>query len=1166
MKKLLLTTVLAVATIVAMANPIGRSAAMQKAQDFMRGINPQAQLQAGTTPRKAMGNNGSPAYYIFNADNNQGFVIVSGDDRSEEILGYSDSGTFDVENMPDALSEMLNCFVLELQDLDEAGITETAATAKARAPRKMISTKREPIAPMTKSLWTQGKPFNLGLENDRRKDGTLPPIGCGICALAQMMYFWQYADMRNTTIPAYSMTTDAYDGTHTTKALEPMTFDFSKLQNRYSSSSTDTYIGTFCKYIIYAMGSTFWSDGTSTYKDRVKDRMSKYFNYKMNYVPRANITVSEFEDFTYNDLRQGLPVLMEGDNDYTGHFFIADGYSYDDFFHFNWGWDGLCNGYFRLSPLSCHNYTTPHAYSKILTGYFGFFPNDGRLQDYRTYETEANYKTDIITLSFCDGTKDETNDAANHDVQIYTAQSVARSANGTFNFDEKLKIRAYLENRTDLEGVYNGVPGELKIRIFNTDFAILDKDYNQIGTFSAKNAEIATNGKLVVYHNLQNINLPQGDGEYYFVHRSKANVVKDGIFHYSEAKGVYDHLKAVVKNDVLTLSLVPTVEFDLSKTEIIGQCAQGWRTGVRFYAKNNSFNKVMRNYTLYLNSTSGDATYMQDNKELDLQAKSSGYIEMDFDPGTKNGTLYLVDKDRYNRVDVKYNFTLKTEQTPNLKYEWVAENTGATDSYSNVYLYGNELRGYIKITNKDETKEYQDVFTLMSKLGVAAYSGAGKYVCKVYPVKIPAKGSVYLSLEEINYSDLFDIYGEGLPSGQIISLTLCNGKGTGYSNVVSEKSYLVAPGIMWWDKNGKMTAVKASTSAYSVPNEAVAVSFVQSKTMSVSYSWGGTIRNVSYSWAIPSTITVNSNPNCIYYFSSDYSSRLKNANGQTATGKNVVINGSANNINFSDGGGAYVPITFKVTGKVQYTRNFDYGYEGDNDHQGWSTICLPFTVQKVYNTEQEMDVDWYHAAGEKGKNFWLRQFRAEEFRTLYYDYTDVFEANVPYIICMPGEYYKKWGDKWCLTGKDIIFSAENTQVKAGLAIVDCNNYNLMGTTTATKYNPKKYLYGMDTPGNRYDYLSGTVESYDGFKPFRAYLTAESAPSNETQAHVKIAQYVDFDNIEPEDEELITGIETIRESHNADKAIYNMYGVKMQGDLNSLPRGMYIIGGKKYIKN
>ena len=93
MKKLLMTTLLTMVTIVAMANPIGRSAAMQKAQDFMQGINPQAQLQAPATLRKAKGDQAQQPYYIFNAENNQGYVIVSGDDRSEEILGYADKGS-----------------------------------------------------------------------------------------------------------------------------------------------------------------------------------------------------------------------------------------------------------------------------------------------------------------------------------------------------------------------------------------------------------------------------------------------------------------------------------------------------------------------------------------------------------------------------------------------------------------------------------------------------------------------------------------------------------------------------------------------------------------------------------------------------------------------------------------------------------------------------------------------------------------------------------------------------------------------------------------------------------------------------------------------------------------------------------------------------------------
>ena len=120
----------------------------------MRGINPQAQLQAGATPRKAMGNNGSAPYYIFNAENNQGFVIVSGDDRSEEILGYADEGTINVDNMPEGLQFLLDMFTEELQALGDVGNDESAVSSRSRAPRKSMSSGRHPIAPMTTSLWT----------------------------------------------------------------------------------------------------------------------------------------------------------------------------------------------------------------------------------------------------------------------------------------------------------------------------------------------------------------------------------------------------------------------------------------------------------------------------------------------------------------------------------------------------------------------------------------------------------------------------------------------------------------------------------------------------------------------------------------------------------------------------------------------------------------------------------------------------------------------------------------------------------------------------------------------------------------------------------------------------------------------------------------------------
>ena len=39
-------------------------------------------------------------YYVFNVGENSGFIIVSGDDRAKEILGYSDSGSFNINTIP----------------------------------------------------------------------------------------------------------------------------------------------------------------------------------------------------------------------------------------------------------------------------------------------------------------------------------------------------------------------------------------------------------------------------------------------------------------------------------------------------------------------------------------------------------------------------------------------------------------------------------------------------------------------------------------------------------------------------------------------------------------------------------------------------------------------------------------------------------------------------------------------------------------------------------------------------------------------------------------------------------------------------------------------------------------------------------------------------------
>ncbi|MBQ4189485.1 MAG: Spi family protease inhibitor, partial [Bacteroidales bacterium] len=41
--------------------------------------------------RRAVSNTANP-YYVFNAKNNGGFVVIAGDDRMPEVLGYAEQG------------------------------------------------------------------------------------------------------------------------------------------------------------------------------------------------------------------------------------------------------------------------------------------------------------------------------------------------------------------------------------------------------------------------------------------------------------------------------------------------------------------------------------------------------------------------------------------------------------------------------------------------------------------------------------------------------------------------------------------------------------------------------------------------------------------------------------------------------------------------------------------------------------------------------------------------------------------------------------------------------------------------------------------------------------------------------------------------------------------
>jgi hypothetical protein len=101
--KILFLLTFALFTSTIFAGPIDVDLARGKAIKFLQKYHPDARLEEDTPAyapvQKRLLKGGktveSPAYYVFNAEDDLGFVIISSDDRTDEVLGYSTNCRFD---------------------------------------------------------------------------------------------------------------------------------------------------------------------------------------------------------------------------------------------------------------------------------------------------------------------------------------------------------------------------------------------------------------------------------------------------------------------------------------------------------------------------------------------------------------------------------------------------------------------------------------------------------------------------------------------------------------------------------------------------------------------------------------------------------------------------------------------------------------------------------------------------------------------------------------------------------------------------------------------------------------------------------------------------------------------------------------------------------------
>ena len=293
--------------------------------------------------------------YLFNIAGNNGYVIAAGDDCVPPVLGYSENGAVDVDNMPDNMKAWLEDYAGQIRLYRSQG-RHSFNSSTLTVPN------HESISPLLTCYWGQGVPYNDLCPVDA--DGNRCVTGCVATAMAQVMYYYRDRSVNRTTheMPAYTTTRNKLqvDG-----VPAGVVIDWDNMKDRYVGTETAAQklaVANLMKYCGAALNMDYGGDESLSNLSYITRALIAYFNYssKMAVCAKSDYSANAWDNLIYSELALGHPVLYAGSSGgYSGHAFVCDGYSLNGYYHINWGWGGD-EGYYLLSLDSSEESLIPY--------------------------------------------------------------------------------------------------------------------------------------------------------------------------------------------------------------------------------------------------------------------------------------------------------------------------------------------------------------------------------------------------------------------------------------------------------------------------------------------------------------------------------------------------------------------------------------------------------------------------------------------------------------------------------------------------------------------------------------------------------------------------------------------------------------------------------------
>lgn len=354
MKNYIITLLALVLTSIAVqAHPVDQETAKHLGQSFVSShFEPTRQSLDLNLIHTAFSERGEACYYIFNVGNT-GFVIMAADDHYRPIIGYSEEGVFDIDNMAPALVDYLETVrqsVMEAAQAPSAEPSVAADWAMLEKTGRMVSRHggREDEY-LVETKWNQDSPYNYFCPSSQGNGGPGGRCyaGCVATAAAQLMRYWNHPVQGQGSYnyvpgdhPEYGSQTANFGAT---------TYDWEHMPNSLSGGASQEEIEAVAELIYHvgvSMDMNYSPTGSGAVTGMLCERMPAYFFYtnQMANLYREDYTHESYMDLIINSIDMDWPMVQRG----GGHAYVLDGYNDNDLVHFNWGWGGSSDGWFDI--------------------------------------------------------------------------------------------------------------------------------------------------------------------------------------------------------------------------------------------------------------------------------------------------------------------------------------------------------------------------------------------------------------------------------------------------------------------------------------------------------------------------------------------------------------------------------------------------------------------------------------------------------------------------------------------------------------------------------------------------------------------------------------------------------------------------------------------------